>query len=59
MKTVKERPVDSSIFAYKDNMTLVSYKPMPKKVVIVLSTLHVENDNVVQVERMKTTSLNY
>lgn len=46
MKTVKERPLDSSIFAYKDNMTLVSYKPKPKKVVLVLSTLHAENDNV-------------
>lgn len=49
MKVVKDRPVGSSIFAYKQNLTLVSFKPKDKKVVLLLSTLYPENDEVTEV----------
>lgn len=44
MKWPKNRPLGSTIFAYKDNMTLVSYKTKNKKLVLALSTLYPEDD---------------
>lgn len=45
MTVAKDRPVESSIFAFRKNMTLVSYKPKKDKVVLVLSTLH-DDDSI-------------
>lgn len=42
---VKQRPVNSSMFAFKDKCTLVSYVSNKKKQVILLSTMH--DDDVV------------
>lgn len=41
----KDRPVPSSMFGFSTTSTLVSYKPKPGKVVVLLSTLH-ENDAI-------------
>lgn len=41
----KTRPVPSSIFGFSSNATLVSYKPKPAKIVVLLSTFH-ENDAI-------------
>lgn len=46
MKEVKNRPVESSIFAFRNNCTLVSYKPKQNKVVLALSTFHIEDDEI-------------
>ncbi|XP_049942766.1 uncharacterized protein LOC126419622 [Schistocerca serialis cubense] len=40
MTVAKDRPVESSIFAFRKNMTLVSYKPKKDKVVLAMPTLH-------------------
>ncbi|XP_049840381.1 uncharacterized protein LOC126285099 [Schistocerca gregaria] len=40
MTVAKDRPLESSIFAFRKNMTLVSYKPKKDNVVLVLSSLH-------------------
>ncbi|XP_049845544.1 uncharacterized protein LOC126298289 [Schistocerca gregaria] len=40
MTVAKVCPVEYSIFAFRKNMTLVSYKPQKDKVVLVLSILH-------------------
>lgn len=37
---MKERKINSSIFGFTKDMTLVSYKPKPNKIVLLLSTMH-------------------
>lgn len=34
------RPIPSSIFAFKENCTIVSYVPKPKKKLLLLSSMH-------------------
>lgn len=40
---VKERPEKSSMFAYRENLTLVSYVPKKRKNVLLLSSMHPES----------------
>lgn len=49
MKNSKDRPVGSTIFAYKDNLTLLSFKSKRNKTVLALSTLHPENCEVPEI----------
>lgn len=37
---LKQRPINSSIFGFQENMTLLSYKPKQIKIVLLLSTMH-------------------
>lgn len=37
---IKERKTNTSIFGFTSDMTLVSYKPKPNKIVLLLSTMH-------------------
>lgn len=57
MKVVKDRPIDSSIFAFRKNVTLVSYKPKKNKIVLALSTLHHEEAGIEQVGDANKPSL--
>uniref|UniRef100_A0A1B6HM46 PiggyBac transposable element-derived protein domain-containing protein n=1 Tax=Homalodisca liturata TaxID=320908 RepID=A0A1B6HM46_9HEMI len=42
----KNRPLKSSIFAYQKDKTIVSYVPKRNKVVVLLSTMHLEDDSI-------------
>ncbi|CAI6352855.1 unnamed protein product [Macrosiphum euphorbiae] len=48
VQKLKERPNESSIFGFKKNMTLVSYKPKANKIVLVISTMH--NDDSIDTD---------
>lgn len=39
-QTAKKREVNSSIFGFQNDLTLVSYKPKPNKIVLLLSSMH-------------------
>ncbi|KAL4120052.1 hypothetical protein QTP88_012797 [Uroleucon formosanum] len=45
VQKLKKRLIESSIFGFKKNMTLVSYKPKANKIVLVISTMH-NDDNI-------------
>ena len=47
----KTKPVNSSMFAYQDDITLVSYCPKKNKSVLLLSTMH--SDGTVDAESQK------
>ena len=40
MKPSSSRPVNSSLFAFQKEMTLVSYSPKKNKSVILINTMH-------------------
>lgn len=56
--SIPQRPIESSMFGFQKNITMVSYKPKKNKIVLLISTMH-HDDEVNEVTKKPEIILEY